>query len=376
MRSLLILSFSPIAGDARVLKQVVEFSRDFEVTTCGYGPAPAGVADHVRIPDDIRHDDLDGRLITLRLYRRAYSALGAVRFAREALAGRVWDAVIANDVETVPLALGTTPRYGVHADLHEYSPLLHEEIPEWKRRISPYVSWLCATYLPRVSSATTVSRGLQREYLSRFGLATELVTNAAPRLDLAPTPVHEPIRLVHSGACLRNRALHEMIDGVLAAEASVTFDLYLTPNDPGYLEELRSRAETSDGRVAVHDPVPYSELSGVLNAHDLGVHILAPTNFNNTWALPNKLFDYVQARLGVLIGPTPEMAEFVHRFGIGAVADGFSAAEFAVLLRSLTRDDVARFKAASDAASADLSAETQVAIWRRAVDALFPEDAP
>ena len=375
MRSLLILSFSPIAADARVLKQVVEFSRDFAVTTCGYGPAPEGVTDHVRIPDEVRHDDLDGRLITLRLYRRAYWALGAVRYARDALAGRVWDAVIANDVEAVPLALATSPRYGVHADLHEYSPLLHEEIPQWKRRISPYVSWVCATYLPRVSSATTVSRGLQREYLRQFGLHTELVTNAAPRLAVEPSPVHAPVRLVHSGACLRNRALHEMIDGVTAAAASVTFDLYLTPNDPGYLAELRERAESSGGRVTVHAPVPYAELAGVLHAHDLGVHVLAPTNFNNTWALPNKLFDYVQARLGVLIGPTPEMAEFVDRFGVGAVADGFSAAAFARLLDSITPDDVARFKAASDAASHELSAETQVQIWRAAIERLFPEGA-
>ena len=39
---LLILSFSPIASDARVLKQVDLFAEDYEVTTCGYGPAPAG----------------------------------------------------------------------------------------------------------------------------------------------------------------------------------------------------------------------------------------------------------------------------------------------------------------------------------------------
>ncbi|MEK8228005.1 hypothetical protein NKG05_20820 [Oerskovia sp. M15] len=39
---LLILSFSPIVNDARVLKQVEEFREDYEVTTCGYGEAPAG----------------------------------------------------------------------------------------------------------------------------------------------------------------------------------------------------------------------------------------------------------------------------------------------------------------------------------------------
>ena len=37
--TLLILSFSPIASDARVLKQVRMLAQDHDVTTCGYGPA-------------------------------------------------------------------------------------------------------------------------------------------------------------------------------------------------------------------------------------------------------------------------------------------------------------------------------------------------
>jgi hypothetical protein len=368
--SLLILSFSPIASDARVLKQVVEFAGDYQVTTCGYGPAPEGVAEHIRIPDEVRHDDLSGRLITLHLYRRAYWALGAVRWARKALSGRSFDVILADDVEAVPLALRLRPARGVHADLHEYSPLLHEDIPQWRRRITPYVMRICRAYLPGVASATTVSRGLQREYEKEFGLRTELVTNAAPYRSWSPTPVHTPIRLVHSGACLRNRALHEMIEGAILATRDVAFDFYLTPNDPGYLDELKAAAAGSGGRVAVHDPVPYAELATTLHDHDLGVHVLAPTNFNNRWALPNKLFDYVQARLGVLIGPTPEMAEFVDRYGLGAVAAGFSARDFADVIDALDADAVAGYKAASDAAAHELSAQSQVRVWRTAIDRL------
>ncbi|MGO3482613.1 MAG: glycosyltransferase family 1 protein, partial [Cellulosimicrobium funkei] len=72
---LLILSFSPIASDARVLKQVHAFQDDYQVTTCGYGPAPGGV-EHLRIPDDVRADDTKFRLLAARLYRAAYSSTG------------------------------------------------------------------------------------------------------------------------------------------------------------------------------------------------------------------------------------------------------------------------------------------------------------
>src|SRR5690606_23390547 len=46
----LVLSFSPIASDARVLKQVELLRGRSAVTTCGYGPAPEGVTEHLEIP--------------------------------------------------------------------------------------------------------------------------------------------------------------------------------------------------------------------------------------------------------------------------------------------------------------------------------------
>src|SRR5690606_14748561 len=148
--------------------------------------------------------------------------------------------------------------------------------------------------------------------------------------ELRPTPVSSPVRLVHSGACLRNRDLHVMVEAVLAAArepdpVDVTLDLYLTPNDPAYLEELRGLAAGSGGVVTVHEPVPYADLLPLLNGYDVGVHVLPPSSFNNANALPNKVFDYVQARLGLLVGPSPEMAMLVHRHELGVVAPAFDA---------------------------------------------------
>ena len=365
--TLLILSFSPIAGDARVLKQVEAFRDDYVVTTCGYGPAPDGVARHVRIPDDVQHNVLDDRYITRKAYRRAYWSLWSVDWARRQLRPRSWEIVLANDVEAVPLALRLKPRKGVHADLHEYSPLLHEDWEGWRERITPYVEWICSRYVSRASSWTTVSKGLAREYERNFGFRAELVTNAAPYQDAAPTPVGEPIRLVHSGAALADRRLHDLVTAVVASDAPVSLDFYLTPNQPAYLEELRAQAEASGGRVTVHEPVPYSRLADTLRDYDIGVHVLAPTNFNNTWALPNKLFDYVQARLAVIVGPTPEMAQYVRQFGLGPVTEDFDPPALTAVLDALSADDVREWKAAADRSARELSAESQVEIWRRAI---------
>ena len=49
---LLVLSFSPLRSDARVLRQIALFAPRYAVTTLGYGPAPEGVVEHLRLPDD------------------------------------------------------------------------------------------------------------------------------------------------------------------------------------------------------------------------------------------------------------------------------------------------------------------------------------
>lgn len=375
----LVLSFSPIASDARVLKQIRHLAVEHDVVTCGYGPPPAGVRAHIRVPDDAQNQ-LDGRLITLRAYRRAYWSQAGVRWVREHIVAGSPDVILANDLDAVPLALALRPRTGVHADLHEFWPRLHEEHEAWMRRIAPYQEWLCRRHLAACHFVTTVSGRIAEEYTSQFGVPVGVVTNASPFADLSPGPVGSPLRLVHSGACLRNRDLHVMVDAVTAAArgaaedgldpVAVTLDLYLTVNDPGYLAELRARAEASDGVVTVHDPVPYGELVATLNRYDVGVHVLPPVSFNNANALPNKVFDYVQARLGLLVGPSPEMAMLVHRHALGVVARSFDARAVATAVRGLTEARVAEYKAAADAAAAELSDTEQSRLWVDSVRAI------
>ncbi|MFK4729865.1 glycosyltransferase family 1 protein [Agromyces mediolanus] len=367
---LLIVSFSTIVADARVLKQLRRLSPDYEVHTVGYGPKPDGVAGHIRVPDEFAIWQYDRLAVVLRRYERAYWSNRAVAFAVEALRGSRWDAVLANDVDAVGLALSLDARAGVHADLHEYAPRQKEDVARWRRFVAPFVSWMCRRFVTRAASVTTVGQGIAEEYAAKYGIAAQVVTNAAPYSPLAPGDVHRPIRLVHSGAALRDRNITAILDAVESTSAAVELALYLTPNDPGFLSELRSRAERSE-RITLHDPVPYDELSGRLNAYDVGIHILPPVNFNNRWALPNKFFDYVQARLGVIIGPSPEMARVLGEHGFGAVTAGFSAADLTEALDRLEPATVAEWKRAADASARTLSSEAQVEVWAEAIAALL-----
>lgn len=367
---LLVLSFSAIASDARVLKQVALFSDRYDLYTCGHGPAPAGVAGHFEIPADRQVWQYDRALLVLRRYTRAYWSNRAIAAAAELLPVGRFDAIVANDIDSVGLAISLRPTSGVHADLHEFAPRQKLDNLKWRLFVAPFMRWMCRAFLPDAASVTTVAQGIARQYEREYGITAGVVTNAAPYLDLPVGPVGDPIRLVHSGACLRSRGLDIMIDAVAAATRPVTLDLFLTPNDPAYLEELRARIASVPG-ATLRDPVPYAQLGQTLNGFDIGVHILPPTNFNNKWALPNKLFDYVQARLGVIVGPSPEMARVVTETGIGEVLADFRSESLRLAIDALTPERTREWKAASDRAAEGLSSAVQVRVWGDAVEALL-----
>ena len=140
-------------------------------------------------------------------------------------------------------------------------------------------------------------------------------------------------------------------------------------NDPEYIQLLKQRAQGSE-RIQFRTPMPYDQLIARLNQYDVGIHVVPPTNFNNRWALPNKFFDYVQARLALIIGPSTEMRRVLEPRGFGAVADDFSVAALTRVLDSLTPDSVNGWKSRASAAARELSSEAQVEVWGAAVDAL------
>ncbi|MEN9620992.1 MAG: hypothetical protein RL499_1185, partial [Actinomycetota bacterium] len=229
---MLIVSISRIVSDPRVLKQVRLFTADYDVTTCGQGPAPEGVVEHLEIDADARGWVDDRVALITRQYTRAYENIQGVAAARRLLTGKEFDIVLANDLTTVPLALSLAPRRGVHADLHEFAPREKENELTWRLFVAPFLRWLCRRYLPLVASATTVAPGIAAEYESDYGVPFGVVTNAAPYVDREPRPVNQPIRMIHSAAGQRQRRLENFIELMRQAPPGVELDLIVMPNEP------------------------------------------------------------------------------------------------------------------------------------------------
>ncbi|MCR2824039.1 hypothetical protein [Microbacterium sp. zg.Y909] len=369
MTRILCISLSPINRDARVLRQIEVLREYGEVTTVGYGEAPPGVAEHIRVPDDrpsLPQTPLGVARLALRRFRAVEIAAPGVAYAHERLRGRDFDLVVANDARVLGLAFALAGGAPVWADMHEWAPEERTHVLSWRLLVAPFMVHLCRTYLPRAAVVTTVGGEIAELYFRRFGVLPAVMRNAAPYSTLDPVPVQPGrVRLVHSGGAVFGRSLETMIDAVRALDDRFTLDLYLVPAADGgrYLAQLKERAG-GDPRIVFHDPVPPADLPATLNAYDVGVFWIPPVHTNARLTLPNKLFDFVQARLAVAIGPTIEMQRVVTEYDLGVVSDDFSVDACVRSLSMLTPERIMAYKANAHAAALELSFERERALAR------------
>lgn len=374
MQKVLVLSFSVISSDPRVMRQVRLLEGVYELTVAGFGVSPSTQARYVRLekpPTSIGRKALWVLLLLSGVFESYYWSLPQVKSATQALRDEQYDLIVANDLSALPVALqlaGSTP---VLFDAHEYSPREYEDQFIWRLLFQRYNQSMCARYLPRAASMMTVCQGIANEYAAKYGVQPRVVHNAPLDQHLAPSLVEDGrIRLIHHGVASRARHLELMVDMMSLLDERFTLDFMLMETEPGYLASLVARAE-GNPRIKFLAPVPMPEICKTINPYDVGVYLLRPDNFNHQHALPNKFFEFVQARLAVAIGPSPEMKALVERYRCGVVAESFEPHVLARALTALTAEDVRRMKSASNSAAAELNYEHDGKQLLDAIDSLL-----
>ena len=374
-RRIAVLSFSPLQGDGRVLRQVEYLSQSFTVDVIGYGPLPAAYTSRAR------GFSLDPPTNRARRWRKAcWLPLGRIapaayetwywseaefRQALDTLRELRPDAIHANDWEALPVAVRAARDTGacVVSDLHEYAPLLRENRRYWRTFYKPSIEYFLSAYLGATAASVTVSRAIADRYRAEYGIDPIVVMNApqpAPRLPFRPTdPEH--IRLIHHGNAIRDRQLERMIETVALLPPRYSLYFMLVERDPAYAAELRALARMrAPGRVFFLPPVSPAEVVKRISEFDIGFYLMPALSFNQLAALPNKFFDFVMAGLAVCIGPSPEMEVLIRDHGFGLVAPDLAASTAARLLAAQSSSDIDGLKRQALVAREVLNADVEL----------------
>ena len=181
--------------------------------------------------------------------------------------------------------------------------------------------------------------------------------------------------MIHHGAASPPREIERMIAAMRHLDERFELDFLLVPGSKDYISRLEEMARP-DPRIRFLPPVPMRELVRFSSAYDIGVFLVPPTTFNLRHTLPNKFFEFIQARLAVAVGPSPEMARIVEQTGCGVVAADFTPEALAAALTELDHAQINRMKQNSDRIARQMSAERNREILLEVVAGVLGEPGP
>ena len=395
MKKILIISFSNLNSDPRVLRQIKFFGKSFHIYTAGlapsYHPFEKEFVDLKLLPSynsnyeikfhfgypfllrkffsffvkSIYFFILLPKKIKLSLFKN--SSLGyetrywddVVLNAYHNLVELDFDLIISNDVSTLPLAirLKETKKCKVYFDAHEYSPLEYDNDKNWLKNESPYITYLIKKYIFSTDFRSTIGLMVAEKYFELTGLVFDVVYNAPEKHSLSPTISNDSvIRCVHHGIAVPIRKIEIMIDAFKLLDSSFELNLYLMNNDNEYYEFLLQKIENCSN-IFIHEPVPTEKLPLVLNQYDVMLIFIPPINFNYSCGLPNKFFEAIQARLMLLCGPFKEQKDIIEEFNLGIVSKGFCKDDIFNSLICLDKKQIIKFKTNSNLAADVLCAD-------------------
>lgn len=268
--------------------------------------------------------------------------------AEDWLVGENPDVVIVHDIKLLPWLHKLNGDWKIVVDLQEYYPHMLNEL-RFKLSMGAMYKYIINKYLPHVDECWTVSEYLQLLYYSKHNIGTSIVPNAPQYVDLPVVENTGQIRMVHHGYALHDRNIEAMVEAVDSLNGLTSLDLVLLKEHawPEYYEQLKELIRNSKHCQFV-EPGPIDQIVKSKNEYDIGLYVLPPDSENMRGAMPNKFYDFVQARLAIICGPDGEMSRVVKETGVGFLTTGYSSEDIAKKIVQVFRPDIDGAKRKSD----------------------------
>lgn len=217
----------------------------------------------------------------------------------------------------------------------------------------------------------TVCEGIALEYEKQYGIKSDILMSFPDFFDKGPSePVSNMFRIIHHGSANPSRRIETMIEMMDCLDERFSLDLMLVPGERFYFNKLIRMAD-SRKNVRIIPTVEYNNIIPFTNNYDIGLFLVPPSTFNLKYTLPNKLFEFIQARLAVAIGPSIEMKKIVEKYDCGIVSKDFNPKSLAEKLNKLTAEKIIYYKNQPHKAASELNAENNSKKIRKIVSDLI-----
>ena len=250
--------------------------------------------------------------------------------------------ILANDLDTLPAVFlaAKIRRKTLVYDSHEY----FTQVPELVDRPRTRRFWerIEATFLPHVRFAFTVSPSIAKAYNQQYGINMQVVRNLPEKITNRQ-PVEKPLSfpgkyiILYQGAVNKGRGLENMILAMHRLDQSV----FVIIGTGDLIEEMKKlvKKENLSEKVIFIGRIQLEDLPAFTRCATIGVSLEEDLGLNYRFALPNKIFDYMQAHVPVLVSPLPEMKNIVEHYHTGSVLTDNQPGTIAAALQNLLSGD-------------------------------------
>ncbi len=231
--------------------------------------------------------------------------------------------LVSNDLDTLlpNYLVSKLKRIPLVYDSHEY----FTGVPELAN--SPFKQKIWKTVeryiFPKLKEVFTVNDSIASLYEKEYGIRPKVVRNVPPqrkvekqlsRKDLG-LPEDKKILILQGSGINIQRGAEEMVE----AMQYINNALLLIVGGGDVIDILKETVKRLglENKVMIKGKQPYEKLMQYTANADLGLSLDKDTNINYRYSLPNKIFDYLQAGIPVLVSNLVEIRKIVEKYGVG-----------------------------------------------------------
>jgi len=274
------------------------------------------------------------------------------------------DLLVSNDLDTLlaNFLVSKLRSCKLVFDSHEY----FTELPELEGRgmVKHFWKGLEKWIVPKLRYACTVNESLADIFKNAYGTDFKVVRNLPyQHADVQEYTTPEWTKgkhlILYQGSVNIGRGLEMMIDIV----KDLSDYVFIIAGTGDILNTLKEKVQAEDlqQKVILTGRLSPGRLRSLTNQADIGISLEQNLGLNYYFALPNKIFDYIQAGIPVLCSDFPEMRNIVLKYKIGRFVASSDKNEVrkAILEMIENKQDSLMWKQNSEKASVELSWENE-----------------